>query len=128
MLNCKGFAPLQSVYCGATGGLYVIDPFGELYACNDTLTDPSCVIGYVDIKKGLFILNENHDKWKKRTVASMPYCKTCPYLLFCGGGCAGQARLSGNNGIYSSFCMDFKTIFRQVATEVCEEYLSKDNQ
>lgn len=125
MLENKGFAPLQSIYCGAGGGMYDIDAFGDIYACNDTLTDSNCIIGTVDIQNGQFVLNENHDKWKKRSVATMPHCKKCPYLLFCGGGCAGQARLSGEKGIYSSYCMDFQNIFRQVAVEVCEDFLSK---
>lgn len=125
MLESKGFAPLRSAYCGAIAGLYDIDAFGDIYACNDTLTDGNCVIGKVDVQNGEFILNSNHDIWKKRSVATMPKCKKCPYLLFCGGGCAGQARLSGKEGINSSYCMDFQTIFRHVATEVCEEFLAK---
>lgn len=125
MLENKGFAPLQSVYCGASGGMYDIDAFGDIYACNDVLTDSSCVIGTVDTQNEQFILNENYDKWKKRSVDRMPHCKKCPYLLFCGGGCAGQARFSEKEGIYSSYCMDFKNIFRQVAVEVCENFLSE---
>lgn len=125
MLESKGFAPLKSVYCGAVGGLYDIDAFGDIYACNDTLTDPNCVIGRVDTKNGKFIFNENHDVWKGRSVTSLPSCKSCPYLLFCGGGCAGQARISSGKGIYNSYCMDFQRIFRQVAVEVCENYLTK---
>ena len=125
MLDNKGFAPLKSVYCGAAGGLYNIDAFGDIYACNDTLTDSDCVIGKVDTEKGRFVFNENHDIWKGRSVTSLSRCKSCPYLLFCGGGCAGQARLLSKEGIYNSHCMDFQRIFRQVATDVCEDFLSK---
>lgn len=124
MLKKGGFAPLQSSYCGAIGGMYDIDSFGDIYACNDTLTDSNCIIGKVDTENGKFDFNSNYDIWKKRSVAAIPKCRKCPYLLFCGGGCAGQAKLAGKEGIYSSYCMDFKKIFQQVAVEVCEEYLS----
>lgn len=126
MLKYKKVAPLQSVYCGAEGGMYVIDPFGDIYACNDTLTEASCVIGNVDVQAQRFIYNDNYSIWRNRSVAEIPHCSKCPYLLFCGGGCAGQARLSTEKGIYYSYCMDFHRIFQRVAVGVCEAfYLSR---
>ena len=123
MLENGTFAPLRSGYCGANMGMYTIDPFGDIYPCWDVLTEESEMIGHVDKNTGTFEFNSNHDRWKCRTVDIIADCKDCPYMLFCGGGCAAQAKVM-HNDINKVFCDNFQPLFNQVAVEVCEQYLA----
>ena len=122
MLENNSFAPMKAGYCGANLGMYTVDPFGDIYPCWDVLTQKDASVGYVDQDLGLFVLNEAHDVWKLRTVDTILDCKSCKYLLFCGGGCAAQAKVM-NNDMNSVFCDGFQKVFDDVATEICERYL-----
>lgn len=127
MIKNNGFAPLRSGYCGANVGMYTIDPFGDIYPCWDVLSEESERIGYVNNETDEFVFNENHDRWKCRTVDKIPDCKECPYLLFCGGGCAAQAKVM-HNDINKVFCDGFQKVFDQVATEVCEKIIQENEK
>lgn len=107
--------------------MYTIDPFGDIYPCWDVLSEESERIGYVNNETDEFVFNENHDRWKCRTVDKIPDCKECPYLLFCGGGCAAQAKVM-HNDINKVFCDGFQKVFDQVATEVCEKIIQENEK
>lgn len=125
MLKNNLFAPMRSGYCGANMGMYTVDPFGDIYPCWDVLNDKEEVIGSIDISKGEFVFNNSHERWKERTVDKIEDCKKCKYMLFCGGGCAAQAKVISND-INRAFCDDFQFIFDEVAVDVCEEYISQN--
>lgn len=127
MLSNKGFAPMRSGYCGANMGMYTVDPYGDIYPCWDMLTEEECVIGCVDTKNKSFVFNDTHRDWKERTVDRIDDCKQCKYMLFCGGGCAAQAKIMNNN-MNKVFCDDFQVLFDEVASDVCEDFLSKMNE
>jgi uncharacterized protein len=124
MLENKSLAPMKAGYCGANLGMYTVDPFGDIYPCWDVLTQQGASIGHVDQQLGKFMFNETHDIWKLRTVDTIIDCKDCKYLLFCGGGCAAQAKVM-NNDMNSVFCDGFQRIFDEVVTKVCEKHLAK---
>lgn len=122
MLNNNSIAPLRSGYCGANTGMYTIDPYGDIYPCWDVLAQEKCKIGKVDLEKGEFIFNDNHDIWKERTVDKIEDCKNCKYMLFCGGGCSAQAKVM-NKDMNKVFCDDFTNIFDEVAVDVVDKKL-----
>lgn len=122
MLKNNSIAPLRSGYCGAHTGMYTIDPYGDIYPCWDVLAQDDCKIGKVDLEKNEFIFNDNHDKWKKRTVDKIEDCKECKYKLFCGGGCSAQAKVVSND-INRAYCDDFTNIFDEVVVEIVEKNL-----
>lgn len=122
MLKNNTFAPLRSGYCGANLGMYTVDPFGDIYPCWDVLTEEEERIGRVNLETQAFEFNDVHDRWKCRTVANIPDCRECPYMMFCGGGCAAQAKVM-HNDINKVFCDDFQPLFEQVVVDVCEKYL-----
>lgn len=122
MLKNNSIAPLRSGYCGAHTGMYTIDPYGDIYPCWDVLAQDDCKIGKVDLEKNEFIFNNNHDKWKKRTVDKIEDCKECKYKLFCGGGCSAQAKVVSND-INRAYCDDFTNIFDEVVVEIVEKNL-----
>ncbi len=123
MLDKKSIAPLRSGYCGANTGMYTIDPYGDIYPCWDVLSEEECKIGTVDVEQEKFIFNSTHDIWKERTVDKIEDCKSCKYMLFCGGGCAAQAKVM-NSDINKVFCDDFIQIFDEVAVDICEKKLA----
>jgi len=123
MLANHTFAPFRSGYCGAIGGMYTVDPGGDIYACWDVVADPSEVIGTVDVDKGEFVLNDHAHSWKGRTVDKIDSCRSCKYLLFCGGGCAAMAKVNSGT-LNASFCDDFQRIFNEVAVDVTQEHLA----
>lgn len=121
MLKNNGFAPLRSGYCGANTGMYTIDPFGNIYPCWDVLAEEDCRIGTVDLDKGEFVLTDEHQTWKERTVDRIDDCKTCRYMLFCGGGCSAQGKVM-HNDMNKVYCDDFGKLFDEVAVDICEEF------
>lgn len=125
MVKNNRIAPLRSGYCGANTGMYTIDPFGDIYPCWDVLAEPESRIGKVNINKGEFELNSNHDLWKGRTVDKIEDCKSCKYMLFCGGGCSAQAQIM-NDDMNKVFCDGFTQIFDEVAVAVCEQHLLEE--
>lgn len=126
MLENNTFAPLRSGYCGANMGMYTIDPFGDIYPCWDVLSDKSEIIGTVDVHNKNFLFNENNERWKGRTVDKLSKCQKCPYMLFCGGGCAAQAKVL-HNDMNMVFCDNFQMLFDEAARDVCEDFLAKQS-
>lgn len=124
MLVDSSYAPMRSGYCGAMLGMYSVDPFGDIYPCWDMLSDKTEVIGKVNIEEGRFEFNGNHDRWKLRTVDKISDCHDCKYLLFCGGGCAAQAKVM-HNDMNKVYCDNFQKLFDQAAIETCEGFLSQ---
>ena len=124
MLKQNTFAPLRSGYCGANMGMYTIDPFGDIYPCWDVLSDVNEIIGTVDLDSQSFVFNDNHERWKGRTVDKLEECKECPYMLFCGGGCAAQAKIF-HNDINRVFCDNFQNLFNEAACDVSEAFLAE---
>lgn len=126
MLKNNSYAPFKSGYCGANGGMYTIDPNGDIYPCWDVLSNEKCKIGKVDLASGTFVFNDTYENWKGRTVEKVSNCKDCPYMLFCGGGCAAQSLVLYND-MNIGYCDDFIKIFEEVAIEVCEHYVNTSN-
>lgn len=122
MLDRNSIAPLRSGYCGANTGMYTIDPYGDIYPCWDVLSEKDAMIGRVDIENKEFVFNSLHDIWKERTVDKIDDCKNCKYMLFCGGGCAAQAKVM-NSDMNKVFCDDFTQIFDEVVVDICEKKL-----
>lgn len=124
MLTGASAACFKAEYCGAHSGNLVFDPSGKIYPCWDVLTDPRSVIGAVDRAEGKLRFCENYAIWQSRTVDTIPYCKSCKYKLFCGGGCAAQG-LVANNHMNLPFCEDYITRFNQIAVQIAGTLLSE---
>ena len=83
---CKPLS-LRSTFCGAQTSSYVLDPFGKIYTCWETVNQPTHCIG--DYAQGDSIRwNEDVIKfWRKSHVIENPTCARCKYALLCGSGC-----------------------------------------
>jgi uncharacterized protein len=101
----------RSNFCGAHGSMYVIDAFGDIYACWERTGDPSVRIGTIDESGTVFMNRALLENWRSRSVASNPVCRKCRYAVYCGGGCAVLAE--GQHGeMHANHCDGFSKRFR----------------
>ena len=113
----KGF---NTAFCGAHTTMYVIDSFGDLYACWERTGDPRVRIGHIDAAGDVFMNRQLMQLWRGRNVVSNPVCRKCRYATSCGGGCAVLAE--GASGVlYKNFCDGYAQRFR---ANVAKAYLS----
>jgi uncharacterized protein len=106
----------RSSFCGAHTSMYVIDAFGDIYACWERTGDPSIRLGAIR-EDGAVVMNSAiMGMWRNRSVTSNPVCRKCRYASYCGGGCAVLAE--GQTGsMYTNHCDGFSKRFRtSVAT------------
>ena len=101
----------KSNFCGAHGTMYVIDVFGDLYACWERTGDPSLRIGTIDASGEVFMNRVLLENWRSRSVASNPVCRKCRYAMYCGGGCAVLAEAQ-HGDIHNNHCDAFGKRFR----------------
>jgi len=116
-----GHPSLQPSYCGAHNGMYVIDRFGDLYACWERTGNAKIRIGHIRPDSTVELDQVNAGMWRGRTVTSNPVCKQCRYALYCGGGCAVLAE--GRKGrIDRNFCDGYGFRFRAMVAEAFQAY------
>ena len=109
----------KASFCGAHGSMYVIDAFGDIYACWERTGDPSIRIGAIKEGGEVSMNRAITEQWRNRNVTSNPVCRRCRYSTYCGGGCAVLAE--GQHGtIHSNYCDGFGKRFR---ASVAQAYL-----
>jgi len=117
----KGFS-LHSAYCGANNANYIFDPYGDLYACLET-------VGLSAEKIGTFFPTVHLEdrqvrEWRGRTISALRQCATCKYGLFCGGGCMTFARRNAGDA-RTSFCDEFPAVFAWAANRAFFEFTTE---
>ena len=123
----KTYHQYSPSFCGAENGMLVIDPFGKIYSCWDSVAKDEDVVGYADIASNHFIFNFNKAKWRNRTTDKMANCICCPYVFICKGGCASRAyNIHGN--YYHEYCGEYREVFNYVASHVAYTNFCKTNQ
>lgn len=127
MFKSEGYAPLRAGYCGATTGMFTIDPYGDIYPCWDVLGDRKESIGVVNLEQSRFELNERSAFWRGRTADKIEECAACQYALFCGGGCGAHANIT-NKDHYTAYCENFKLIFDEVVAGLYSKILKEPAQ
>jgi len=101
---------LSPIHCGAASNIYVFDPFGTIYPCNNVVGHPEQAIGRFWPR---FEWDEQmRAKWHQRSIANIPKCLQCKYALLCGGGCLYRA-LVDNEDLYAPHCDDFASSFAE---------------
>ena len=110
-LNKLAWPSMHTTYCGAEGGMNVIDADGLIYSCWNVVARDDKAIGFVDADDGRFMYDFSMSKWRTRTVDRMNPCRTCPVLMLCGGGCAAENPDNLNEGT----CDEFKEILLKIA-------------
>lgn len=113
---------LHVTFCSAHSGMYVIDRFGDLYACWERTGDPKIRIGRIKPDSTVEINHPLASMWRGRSITSNAVCRQCRYALYCGGGCAVLAERR-NGHIDSNYCDNYAFRFRAMAAEAYKEYV-----
>ncbi len=110
---------MRASFCGAHSGMYILDAFGDVYACWERTGDKNIRIGWIDPSGSLQFVAEREQNWRQRTVVSNPTCRRCRFALYCGGGCAVLAEAANGTTMHANYCDAFGKRFR---TKVAEAY------
>ena len=113
IIKGEGYPKLRPAFCGANSDMITIDPDGILYTCWDMVSMEENSVGFLDTEKQKFIYNFDFAKWRNRTADKIEKCRTCPYIMFCGGGCANEAK-NINGELMSGICGDTKAIYEEM--------------
>jgi len=113
----------RSNFCGAHGSMYVIDAFGDIYACWERTGDPSVRIGTIDASGTVFVNRALLENWRSRSVASNPVCRKCRYAVYCGGGCAVLAE-DQHGDMHANHCDGFGKRFRASVADAYTDHVN----
>lgn len=80
---------------------YLIDPYGDLYACYEEAGREDLKIG--SLLEGDVQFTPLKEQYLERNLINLPECLNCPIALLCGGECGVQAR-ENNKTIFKPFC------------------------
>jgi uncharacterized protein len=117
-------ADFKASFCGAHSGMYIFDPFGDIYACWEKMGDSQIRIGRIGGDSNFVFETPMLQKWRSRTVATNPTCESCSYALQCGGGCAVLAEAK-NGEYFSNFCDGFGARFKSAVADAYETFLTE---
>jgi len=84
---------------------FVIDPFGDIYACTEEAGNPELRVGSIG-SDGVKFLPQS-DIYKSRHLENLPDCLRCSVALACGGQCGVQCRLKTGD-LFKVRCDDLK--------------------
>ena len=98
----------HSVFCGVQSGSYILDPYGDIYTCWETVGKPEYVIGKYSPETAW---NDSIRNWQDRNTGNTPKCSCCKYALLCGGGCLAKALKFGGS-FSASYCDGYSDIVR----------------
>ena len=99
-------------FCSANNHQFVISPEGNIHTCWWGYDIDNFKVGYFS-GSNYIIDKERINEWNSRDILSIPKCRTCKYMFFCGGGCTYKS-YKKNGYINSPNCADFYSIFQEV--------------
>ncbi|MDJ0511669.1 MAG: radical SAM protein [Crocosphaera sp.] len=115
---------LKASFCGAHNKMYVLDAFGDIYACWEKTGDKKIRVGYITEDSAVILNEELNQTWRNRTVISNPVCRQCRYAFYCGGGCAALAMIHKNK-FHTNYCDGFGNRFRASSAQAYQDYINK---
>ncbi|HAX79922.1 MAG TPA: radical SAM protein [Cyanobacteria bacterium UBA11372] len=110
-------------FCGAHNKMYVLDAFGDIYACWERTGDPKIRIGHIDENSEVIFNEELNQTWRNRTVITNPTCRKCRYAFSCGGGCAVMA-MNHKGKFHTNYCDGFANRFRASVAEAYQDFVA----
>ncbi len=117
LMKMEDYPSFSVAYCGAEGGMAVIDPDGQIFSCWDAVAIEDEAVGFVDIETGSIRYDFNKAKWRTRTSDCMEPCRTCPLIFICRGGCASMAK-NVNGSYFREHCGEIREIAEYVIPRV----------
>lgn len=109
----------HTIFCPSQTNSYILDPYGEIYSCWDTVGKRErCLGSYLDD----IVWNEKERSlWHNRNIGTVADCAHCKYALFCGGGCMGKVLANGGS-FESNFCDSYSLIFEKYVIQAYKKY------
>ena len=109
----------NTIYCTAQTNGYILDPYGEIYPCWESIGKKDKILGrYINNE---VIWNEKEiTRWHTRYIGNLDKCQKCKYALFCGGGCF--AKLSADERM-EKICDGYPVVFQVFAAHAYKEYI-----
>ncbi|HEY0394484.1 MAG TPA: radical SAM protein [Candidatus Elarobacter sp.] len=107
---------MKASYCGAHTGMYVIDAFGDIYACWERTGDKNVRIGWIGEDGRAELVADRLAGWRSRTVSTNETCAQCRYAMYCGGGCAVLAE-DVHGTMFGNYCDAFGRRFRHAVRD-----------
>lgn len=101
----------RTAFCGANTTMYVIDAFGDIYACWERTGDPALRMGHITEYGDVLMKRSVVEMWRQRNNVSNAVCRKCRYATSCGGGCQILAESAHGDG-YSNYCDGYAKRFR----------------
>lgn len=108
-----GICPRIEACCSQLG-MYVLDPFGRIYACWELIGRPEGEIGH--FSQAGVTLHDGEKAWRGRSPALIPECASCKYALLHFGGCSAIS-VATHGALLSSACYDYEASFAAVGTD-----------
>jgi uncharacterized protein len=128
LIDSQGTPTLHSQFCGAHAGMYVIDPFANVYACWERTGDKNIRIGHITHEGKYEIASQLSQMWRSRNVTTNKICRQCRYALNCGGGCAVLAEGGSQGTIFTNYCDGYAARFRASVAEAYLEHVAGTQQ
>lgn len=116
MLNRGTGLPFRVDFCGATNGMMIFDPFGEIHVCLETVGKRGCSVGtyggeaHIDREK-------IEDYWCRSLCDSG--CLDCRYLFICGRGCPVSS-ITRDGACRTEMCREFPALFKRMVIDEFE--------
>lgn len=124
LIESQGTPVLHSQFCGAHAGMYVIDPFANVYACWERTGDANIRIGHITHEGTYEQASQLSQLWRSRNVTTNKVCRQCRYALNCGGGCAVLAEGGSQGTIFTNYCDGYAARFRASVAEAYLEHVA----
>ena len=105
----------------------IFDPFGKIFPCAYLVGMEDEAIGCVDEEHGRLLYGFRKAKWDARTGDLLKPCRNCPYIFFCGGGCAIRAKNESGSPFHSN-CGELKDIWNFTASRVAAAKWAKSGE
>lgn len=115
-MHAAGTVPLRADFCGATNGMFIFDPLGDVYNCLETVGSPAYRIGTYDGSIGIDMART--EEWWQRNL-NRRSCFQCKYFLFCAGGCPAETMV-GNESRRQERCRSFPALLKKMLIEEYE--------
>ena len=115
---------LKASFCSAHNKMYVLDAFGDIYACWDKTGNKKIRIAYISEDSEVVLNKELNQTWRDRTVISNPVCRKCRYAFYCGGGCAALA-MTHKGKFHTNYCDGFGNRFRASTARAYQDHINK---
>lgn len=117
-LKNGSYLRFHSIFCGVQANSFILDPFGNMYTCWETVGVTKHIIG--NYQNGIQ-WNDEIKNWRERNIGNTPKCSGCKYALLCGGGCMAKALRYGRD-YQASYCDDYEGIVKLTLNKVYNDW------